>query len=76
MEKIKVKNDYNLNIPRYIDHSTLEDLQNIEAHLCGSLQRLWTPWKNTGHCSCSERQAVFRAFRIVVDQSHPFLYRS
>ena len=49
-DEIKVKNDYNLNIPRYIDSSTPEDLQDIEAHLHGgipavdvdSLERYWT----------------------------------
>jgi len=31
------KNDYNLNIPRYIDTSAPEDLQDIEAHLKGGI---------------------------------------
>jgi len=43
-------NDFNLNIPRYIDSSEPEDLQDIEAHLCGgipsydvdSLSNYWT----------------------------------
>src|SRR6266487_119484 len=30
-------NDYNLNIPRYIDSSEAEDLHNIEAHLLGGI---------------------------------------
>jgi type I restriction enzyme M protein len=30
-------NDYNLNIPRYIDGSEAEDLQDIEAHLLGGI---------------------------------------
>lgn len=30
-------NDFNLNIPRYIDSSDPEDLQDIEAHLCGGI---------------------------------------
>jgi type I restriction enzyme M protein len=30
-------NDYNLNIPRYIDSSEVEDLQDIEAHLLGGI---------------------------------------
>ncbi|MFN5161390.1 MAG: N-6 DNA methylase, partial [Cyanobacteriota bacterium] len=29
--------DYNLNLPRYIDSSELEDLQDIEAHLRGGI---------------------------------------
>jgi type I restriction enzyme M protein len=32
-----LKNDYNLNIPRYIDNTEEEDLQDIEAHLLGSI---------------------------------------
>ena len=31
------KNDYNLNIPRYIDSSEPEDLQDLHAHLHGSI---------------------------------------
>ena len=31
------KNDYNLNIPRYIDSQETEDIQNIEAHLKGGI---------------------------------------
>jgi type I restriction enzyme M protein len=44
------KNDFNLNLPRYIDGQTAEDLQNIEGHLKGgiptidvdALRRYWT----------------------------------
>lgn len=35
--EIKVKNEYNLNIPRYIDSGTAEDLQDIDAHLHGGI---------------------------------------
>ncbi|MDD3534669.1 MAG: type I restriction-modification system subunit M [Candidatus Cloacimonetes bacterium] len=31
------KNEYNLNIPRYIDNNLSEDLQDIEAHLKGGI---------------------------------------
>lgn len=31
------KNDYNLNIPRYIDSSEQEDMQDIDAHLNGGI---------------------------------------
>jgi type I restriction enzyme M protein len=31
------KNDYNLNLPRYIDSTEPEDLQDITAHLCGGI---------------------------------------
>ncbi len=36
-DEIKNKNDYNLNIPRYIDSSIPEDLQDIDAHLHGGI---------------------------------------
>jgi type I restriction enzyme M protein len=31
------KNDYNLNLPRYIDSTEVEDLQDIEGHLRGGI---------------------------------------
>jgi type I restriction enzyme M protein len=33
------KNEYNLNLPRYIDTSEQEDLQDIEAHLKGGIPK-------------------------------------
>lgn len=33
------KNDYNLNIPRYIDNQEEEDMQDIEAHLLGGIPK-------------------------------------
>jgi len=36
-DEIKNKNAYNLNIPRYIDGGSSEDLQNIDAHLNGGV---------------------------------------
>lgn len=35
--EIKEKNDYNLNIPRYIDSRAAEDTQSIEGHLNGGI---------------------------------------
>ncbi len=34
------KNEYNLNIPRYIDSQEPEDIQDIEAHLLGGIPKL------------------------------------
>ena len=53
-EEIKAKNDYNLNISRYIDSSEPEDLQDIDAHLHGgipaadvdSMEKYWTLFPN------------------------------
>ena len=36
LEEIE-KNEYNLNIPRYIDSQEAEDIQDIEAHLLGDI---------------------------------------
>ena len=36
-EIVSPKNDYNLNIPRYIDSSEPEDLQDLSAHLHGGI---------------------------------------
>jgi len=58
------KNDFNLNLPRYIDSQTPEDLQDIEGHLRGgipvadvdALERYWAV--------CPElRQALFKRSR-------------
>lgn len=48
------KNEYNLNIPRYIDSQEPDDIQNIEAHLKGdiprqdieNLQQYWSVYPN------------------------------
>jgi len=48
------KNEYNLNIPRYIDNQEEEDIQDIEAHLKGdipkkdidNLNRYWEVYPN------------------------------
>jgi type I restriction enzyme M protein len=47
-------NDYNLNIPRYIESQDTEDIQDIEAHLVGgipnididALQQFWNVYPN------------------------------
>ncbi|UOF91946.1 type I restriction-modification system subunit M [Fodinisporobacter ferrooxydans] len=54
LEEIRDKNGYNLNIPRYIDSSVPEDLQNIEGHLIGgipaldvdNMERYWSIFDN------------------------------
>lgn len=52
--EIKIKNEYNLNITRYIDSSVPEDLQDIDAHLHGgipavdvdSMEKYWALFPN------------------------------
>lgn len=54
MNEITDDNNYNLNIPRYIDSSAPEDLQDIDAHLNGgipmtdidSLDKYWSLFPN------------------------------
>lgn len=36
-DEIEKKNEYNLNIPRYIDSQEVEDIQDIDAHLKGDI---------------------------------------
>jgi type I restriction enzyme M protein len=37
LEEIEKKNDFNLNIPRYIDAQEVEDIQDIDGHLNGGI---------------------------------------
>ena len=58
------KNDFNLNLPRYIDNRAAEDLQDIEAHLQGgipqrdvdALEKYWVVCPNL-------RASLFRPLR-------------
>jgi type I restriction enzyme M protein len=63
-DEIKIKNSYNLNIPRYIDSGADEDLQSIDGHLRGgipsadvdSLSLYWKTFPNL-------QAALFKPFR-------------
>ena len=58
------KNEFNLNLPRYIDSQTPEDLQDIEGHLKGgipaadvdALQRYWTVCPQLRHSLFKENR--------------------
>jgi len=64
------QNEYNLNIPRYIDNQEEEDLQDIEAHLLGDipnydidkLQKYWDVYPNLRNTlfSKSDREGYSR----------------
>ena len=60
-EEIKVTNEYNLNIPRYIDSSEPEDLQDINAHLNGGIPE-------TDVDSMAEYWAVYPSLREILFQ--------
>ncbi|MFN9871539.1 MAG: N-6 DNA methylase [Cyanobacteriota bacterium] len=56
--------DYNLNLPRYIDSSEAEDLQDIEAHLRGGIPERDIDALEAYWQVCPEmRQALFRPLR-------------
>jgi type I restriction enzyme M protein len=56
------KNDYNLNLPRYIDGSDAEDLQDITAHLRGGIpERDIDAFENYWQVMPSLRKALFSA---------------
>ncbi len=58
-------NDYNLNIPRYIDSAEPEAQQDIAAHLqggipnrdIGELGRYWQVFPGLGDAPCSSRRS-------------------
>jgi type I restriction enzyme M protein len=56
--------DYNLNLPRYIDSSEAEDLQDIEAHLRGGIPERDIDALEAYWQVCPQlRQALFRPLR-------------
>ena len=56
--------DYNLNLPRYIDSSDEEDLQDIEAHLRGGIPERDIDALDAYWQVCSQlREALFRPLR-------------
>jgi type I restriction enzyme M protein len=69
------KNDFNLNLPRYIDSQTPEDLQDIAGHLQGgipaadvdALQRYWDVCPQLRHTLFKERRPGF--VDLVVEKS-------
>jgi len=58
------RNDFNLNLPRYIDSQQAEDLQDIEGHLRGGIPTADVDALQPYWAVCPElRQALFRAER-------------
>ena len=60
-EEIKVTNEYNLNIPRYIDSSEPEEVQDINAHLNGGIPE-------TDVDSMAEYWAVYPSLKEILFQ--------
>ena len=58
------KNEFNLNLPRYIDSQTPEDLQDIEGHLNGGIPTLDVDALQQYWAVCPQlRQVLFKANR-------------
>lgn len=82
MDEIKTKNDYNLNIPRYIDSSTPEDLQNIDGHLNGgipavdvdSMDKYWSIFPTLKSVLFSKRRDGFYKLNIDKDEVRNTVY--
>ena len=80
------KNDFNLNIPRYIDSQEIEDIQDIEAHLQGgipnadveALNEYWEVYKTLkGQLFSASIRKQYSELKIIKDKinqtifSHP-----
>ncbi|MBK1811555.1 SAM-dependent DNA methyltransferase [Clostridium sp. YIM B02505] len=82
MIEIKEKNEYNLNISRYIDTSEAEDLQNIKAHIHGgipaldvdSLDRYWAEFLNLKDTLFTEYDEGFYKLNISKDRIRQTIY--
>lgn len=81
-EEIKVKNEYNLNIPRYIDSSSPEDLQDIDGHLHGgipaadvdSMEQYWKLFPNLKARLFSPMRAGYYQLNIHKDDVRNTIY--
>lgn len=66
------KNDYNLNIPRYIDAQEEEDIQDIEAHIFGgiperdieALKKYWKLFPNLKNDLFSPQRAGYYTLKV------------
>lgn len=80
--EIKIKNQYNLNITRYIDSYDVEDLQNIEAHLHGgipavdidSLNKYWEVFASLRESLFGEVRPGFYGLNVAKDEIRHTIY--
>ncbi|MGJ1285070.1 type I restriction-modification system subunit M [Sphingobacterium spiritivorum] len=70
------KNDYNLNIPRYIDAQETEDIQDIDAHLFGgiperdiaSLEKYWAIFPNLKNSLFEPKRKGYYNLKVANDE--------
>ena len=76
------KNDFNLNLPRYIDSQQEEDLQDIEGHLRGgvperdvnALERYWTVCPGLRKALFKPNRPGYVDLRVAKDAIKPTIY--
>ncbi len=82
MSEITGKNDYNLNISRYIDSGISEDLQSIEAHLKGGIpaydvdgmERYWSVFGLLKNKLFSVLRDGFYQLNVSKDEVRPLIH--
>ena len=82
MNEITGKNDYNLNISRYIDSGIAEDLQSIEAHLKGGIpaydvdgmERYWSVFSLLKNKLFSVLRDGFYQLNVSKDEVRPLIH--
>lgn len=82
MSEITGKNDYNLNISRYIDSGISEDLQSIEAHLKGgipaydvdSMEHYWSVFGTLKNKLFSVLRDGFYQLNVSKDEVRPLIH--
>lgn len=82
MSEITGKNDYNLNISRYIDSGISEDLQSIEAHLKGgipaydvdSMEHYWSVFGTLKNKLFSLLRDGFYQLNVSKDEVRPLIH--
>lgn len=82
MSEITDKNDYNLNISRYIDSGISEDLQSIEAHLKGGIpaydvdgmERYWSVFGLLKNKLFSVLRDGFYQLNVSKDEVRPLIH--
>jgi type I restriction enzyme M protein len=62
------KNEFNLNLPRYIDSQQAEDRQDIEGHICRAAfpRPMSTRCTRIGRCARHLKKALFKANAVQV----------
>ena len=78
------KNEFNLNLPRYIDSQTPEDLQDIEGHLRGGipvadidqLQRYWDVCPQLRHTLFTDNRAGYVDLAVAKSSIKSTIYES